>query len=75
MLYASEQTQANGHPVHVEAVRRLRHEKAAGATALRGIWGYHGDHPPHGDSFWSLRRRVPDGHRGGRYPCEDCALA
>ncbi len=59
MLYASEQTQASGHPVHVEAVRRLREEQAAGATALRGIWGYHGDHLPHGDSFWSLRRRVP----------------
>ncbi|MBV9943551.1 MAG: DUF190 domain-containing protein [Solirubrobacterales bacterium] len=21
--------------------------------------GYHGDHRPHGDSFWQLRRRVP----------------
>ena len=30
-----------------------------GATSLRGIWGYHGDHEPHGDSFWQLRRRVP----------------
>jgi hypothetical protein len=25
----------------------------------RGIWGYHGDHAPHGDSFRQLRRRVP----------------
>ena len=32
---------------------------AAGATSLRGIWGYHGDHAPHGDTFWQLRRRVP----------------
>jgi PII-like signaling protein len=23
------------------------------------VWGYHGDHRPHGDSFWALRRRVP----------------
>jgi PII-like signaling protein len=23
------------------------------------VWGYHGDHRPHGDSFWQLRRRVP----------------
>jgi PII-like signaling protein len=30
-----------------------------GATSLRGVWGYHGDHEPHGDSFWQLRRRVP----------------
>ena len=26
---------------------------------MRGIWGYHGDHAPHGDTFWQLRRRVP----------------
>ena len=37
----------------------LREAGAAGATSLRGIWGYHGDHAPHGDSFWQLRRRVP----------------
>lgn len=59
MLYAGEQTHAGGHPVHVEAVQRLRAAGAAGATALRGIWGFHGDHEPHGDTFWSLRRRVP----------------
>jgi PII-like signaling protein len=23
------------------------------------VWGYHGDHEPHGDSLWQLRRRVP----------------
>jgi PII-like signaling protein len=32
---------------------------AAGATSLRGIWGYHGDHPPHGDRLLALRRKVP----------------
>jgi PII-like signaling protein len=37
-------------------LRRLRRAGAAGATCLRGIWGYHGDHAPHGDSFWQLRR-------------------
>jgi PII-like signaling protein len=26
---------------------------------VRGIFGYHGDHRPHGDTFWQLRRRVP----------------
>ncbi|MEO8691055.1 MAG: DUF190 domain-containing protein [Solirubrobacteraceae bacterium] len=26
---------------------------------MRGHWGYHGDHAPHGDLFWQLRRRVP----------------
>lgn len=39
-------------------VRRLRRAGAAGATCLRGVWGYHGDHAPHGDSFWQLRRRA-----------------
>jgi PII-like signaling protein len=37
----------------------LREAGAAGATSLRGIWGYHGDHEPHGDRFWTLRRHVP----------------
>lgn len=59
MLYSSEQTHFDGRPVHVEAIRRLRRNGAAGATALRGVWGYDGRHPPHGDTFWSLRRRVP----------------
>jgi PII-like signaling protein len=22
------------------------------------MWGYHGDHAPHGDSLWQLRRRA-----------------
>ncbi|MGZ4269633.1 MAG: DUF190 domain-containing protein [Solirubrobacteraceae bacterium] len=40
-------------------VRGLRAAGAAGATVLRGIWGYHGDHAPHGDVLWQVRRRVP----------------
>jgi PII-like signaling protein len=59
MVYASEQAQHAGAPLYRELIRRLREAGAAGATSLRGIWGYHGDHPPHGDSFWQLRRRVP----------------
>jgi PII-like signaling protein len=58
-LFSSEQHHAGGSPAHVEAVRRLAAERAAGATALRGIWGYHGEHAPHGESLWGLRRRVP----------------
>jgi len=45
--------------VSQELVRALRKAGAAGATSLRGVWGYHGNHPPHGDSFRQLRRRVP----------------
>jgi PII-like signaling protein len=59
MVYASEQARHDGHPLHAELLRRLRREGAAGATCLRGIWGYHGDHAPHGDTLWQLRRRVP----------------
>jgi PII-like signaling protein len=59
MLHSSEQARFGAHPVHVEAIRRLRREGAAGTTALRGVWGYDGRHAPHGDTLWSLRRRVP----------------
>jgi PII-like signaling protein len=59
MIYTSEQARHDGHPLHVALIRRLREEHAAGATALRGFWGYHGDHAPHGDRLLSLRRHVP----------------
>ncbi|MGZ5324159.1 MAG: DUF190 domain-containing protein [Solirubrobacterales bacterium] len=59
MLFSSEQTHFGEHPVHIEAIRRLRQANAAGATALRGVWGYDGRHAPHGDTFWRLRRQVP----------------
>ncbi len=53
-VYTSE---ATGQ--HDELVHRLRRAGAAGATVLRGVWGYHGDHAPHGDRLLQLRRRVP----------------
>jgi PII-like signaling protein len=59
MVYAGEQSRHDGRPLHHGLVRALRGAGAAGATSLRGIWGYHGDHAPHGDVFWQLRRRVP----------------
>jgi len=59
MVYAGEQSHHSGRPLYVELVRRLREDGAAGATALRGVWGYHGDHPPHGDRLLAVRRRVP----------------
>jgi PII-like signaling protein len=58
-VYASEQSRHHGQTLHTTLVRRLRSEGAAGTTAVRGVWGYHGDHAPHGDRVWSLRRRVP----------------
>ena len=59
MVYTSEQARHGGHPLHVALIRRLREEQASGATALRGFWGYHGNHAPHGDRLFSLRRHVP----------------
>lgn len=59
MIYTSEASKHGGHPVHTALVRRLREAGLAGATALRGIWGFHGDHAPHGDRALSLARHVP----------------
>lgn len=59
-VYAGEQSRApNGDPLHATLMRRLRQDGARGATTMRGIWGYHGEHPPHGDRFFALRRHVP----------------
>jgi len=50
----------SGRPLHLEIVHRLQREtEAAGATVLRGIWGFHGDHRPHGDRIFQIRRHVP----------------
>lgn len=46
-------------PLHAELLLRLRATQLAGATSLRGIWGFHGEHAPHGDKLLSLRRHVP----------------
>jgi PII-like signaling protein len=59
MIYAGEQARSGSRLIHHELIRELRQSGASGATSLRGIWGYHGDHEPHGDSFWQLRRRAP----------------
>ena len=40
-------------------VRGLRAAGLRGATAVRGIWGYHGDHEPHGDRLLQGRRGAP----------------
>ena len=59
MVHASEQDHFAGRPLYMELIRRLREAGAAGATVLRGVWGFSGDRDPLGDTFWSLRRRVP----------------
>jgi PII-like signaling protein len=59
MIYTSEATQHRGQPVHRAIVRRLRSAGISGATTQRGIWGFHGDHAPHGDRLLQLGRHVP----------------
>ena len=59
-IYTSEAAHHDGAPIHRAIVQRLRQTKAAdGATVLRGVWGFHDDHQPHGDGLFSLTRRVP----------------
>jgi PII-like signaling protein len=61
MIYTSHSaTSAHGRPLHLEIIHRLQREtEAAGATVLRGIWGFHGDHAPHGDKVLQIKRHVP----------------
>jgi PII-like signaling protein len=58
-VYTSQAATWQGRPLHLEIIRRLRASESAGATSLRGMWGFHGAHPPHGDRFLQLRRHVP----------------
>ena len=59
MVYTSEAALHDGQPIHRAIVRRLRAAGISGATTQRGIWGFHGDHPPHGDRLLQLGRHVP----------------
>jgi PII-like signaling protein len=59
MVHAPEDARHEGRPLYVELISRLRSAGAAGATALRGFWGFQGEHEPHGDALFAPRRRVP----------------
>jgi PII-like signaling protein len=59
MVYTSEAALHDGQPVHRAIIRRLRAAGLSGATTQRGIWGFHGDHAPHGDRLLQLGRHVP----------------
>jgi len=59
MIYTSEAGLHHGRPIHRAVTRRLRSTGAAGSTTLFGIWGFHGDHAPHGDRPFQLGRHVP----------------
>jgi len=60
MVYSSESARHGRQPIHRSLIRRLRESNTArGATSLRGIWGFHGNHEPHGDKLLQLGRHVP----------------
>jgi PII-like signaling protein len=60
MVYTAEATRHDQLPIHRALVQRLlRSGTARGATVLRGMWGFHGDHKPHGDKLFQLARGVP----------------
>jgi PII-like signaling protein len=58
-VYTSEAARHDGQPIHRALVRRLRSAGISGATTHRGVWGFHGDRPPHGDRFLQAGRHVP----------------
>ena len=59
MIYTSEAARHRGQPIHRALTRELRAAGLSGVTTLRGVWGFHGDHRPHGDRLLSAARRVP----------------
>jgi PII-like signaling protein len=58
-IYTSESHLHDGQPISRAITRRLRDCGAAGATTVRGIWGFYGAEPPHGDRTFQYGRRVP----------------
>ncbi len=58
-LHGGERARPGQERLHGALLRRLRLAGAAGATTLRGVWGFYGDHEPHGERFWSLARHTP----------------
>jgi PII-like signaling protein len=62
MVFTVEDARHDGQPIHRALVRRLRQSNhSSGATVLRGLWGFSGNRPPHGDRMWTLGRSVPVG--------------
>jgi PII-like signaling protein len=58
-IVTSAAAQHTGQPIYRAITRQLRAAGSSGATSLRGIWGFHGAHPPHGDRPLQVGRHVP----------------
>jgi PII-like signaling protein len=54
-VYASQATQHNGQPIHRSLIRRLLAAGVSGATTQPGLWGFHGQHAPHGSDHHLLQ--------------------
>jgi len=58
-VYTSEAARHDGQPVHRAIIHRLRSAGLSAATSVRGIWGFHADHAPHGGHFPRLGHHIP----------------
>ena len=58
-VYTSQAALHEGQPVHRTLARRLLSAGISGVTTLRGVWGFHGEHAPHGGSALRLGLNVP----------------
>ncbi|MGW0157885.1 DUF190 domain-containing protein [Mycobacterium sp. NPDC003323] len=59
-IHTDEATRRDGVPIHRGIVDALRERgTGGGVTVLRGVWGFHGAHRPHGDRLFRVARRVP----------------
>lgn len=59
-VYTAADSRHDGVPIHRALVRGLQETRQVnGATVLRGVWGFHGDHAPRGDTLFALGRGVP----------------
>ena len=59
VVHSSAAATHEGRPLHLEILHGLARAGAAGATSVRGVWGFHGEQAPHGDRVLALRRHVP----------------
>jgi PII-like signaling protein len=58
-VYSAGDASHHGRPLHYHLVEALRQSGAAGATSLRGTWGFRGSERPHGDRALTLVRQAP----------------
>jgi len=58
-VYTSEAARHDGHLVHRAITQQAQLAGASVAMTVRGTWGFHADHAPHGDHFPHRTRHVP----------------